>query len=75
MSGLYVGARVRIADPATLRAALEQPDPALRPAPDQLPCAGHTARIAGVWLDSGGPPLYRLDGLPGRWRADWLEPL
>ena len=71
---ITVGTIVRIVERPALEASLRSPDPRARPEPEQFEGAGRSTRVVSVQL-GGGEPLYRLDGLPGLWRADWLRPI
>ena len=74
MPGIPVGSTVRVVERQKLKAYLRSPDPRERPEPEQFACAGRVARVAGVRLDTGRPPLHVLEGLPGLWREAWLRP-
>ena len=70
---LHVGARVRVAARPALEALLHGAHRA-RPLPAQYVCAGRASRVLGVVRDREGAFLYRLAGLPGPWREEWLLP-
>ena len=74
MQGIAVGSTVRVVERAELEAHLRSPDLNERPDPEQFPCAGRVARVVGVRLRAGRPPLYVLQDLPGLWREAWLRP-
>jgi hypothetical protein len=74
VAAIRLGALLRVADRATLGAFLRERPPAERPQPEQMACAGRSARVVAVQLDRDGAPRYRLAGLPGEWRAEWLRP-
>jgi hypothetical protein len=74
MQGIAVGSNVRVAERRELEVYLRSPDPRERPEPEQCGCAGRAARVVGVRLGAGRPPLYVLEGLPGLWPEAWLRP-
>lgn len=69
---IHVGRSLRVAARPVLEAALRGPADG-RPRPEQMCCAGRHARVVGI-VREADETLYRLEGLPGLWREDWLAP-
>lgn len=74
MKRIHVGSRVRIADGAALRAALRSPT-GLRPDPGQMLWVGRKASVIGYRRGPEGRSLYALEGAPGLWLEDWIDPI
>jgi hypothetical protein len=74
VKAIHVGTRVRIADTATLGAALRRLSE-LRPEPGQMVHAGLATAVTGYRRGAGDQPLFELDGAPGLWATEWLVPL
>ena len=69
-----IGSRVRIADGSTLGAALGWPAD-LRPEPGQMLWAGRQTSVTGYRRSSEDRPSYLLEGAPGLWSEEWLDPV
>jgi hypothetical protein len=65
--------RVRIAG-AVLQAALRGPADR-RPEPDQMLWAGRLACVAGYRRSAEDRVSYVLEGAPGLWAEEWLDPI
>jgi len=74
MKRIQVGSRVRIADGATLRAALGGPAER-RPEPGQMLWAGRNANVTGYRRGAGNRSLYALKEAPGLWSEEWVDPI
>ena len=74
MKAIHVGSRVRIADGAVLHAALRwRAD--LRPEPGQMLWAGRKVSVTGYRRSPEDRSLYALQGAPGLWSEEWIDPL
>jgi hypothetical protein len=71
---IHVGSRVRIVSAAALVAALRWPAER-RPEPGQMAWAGRHAFVTGHHLGIQGRSAYVLQGAPGLWAGEWLEPV
>ena len=71
---IHVGSRVRIADRATLNAALRLPAD-LRPEPGQMLWAGRETSVTGYRRGLEDRSLYVLKGAPGFWLEEWIDPI
>ena len=74
MKRIHVHSRVRVADGAVLAAALREPADR-RPEPGQMLWAGRLARVTGYRRSSDDRPSYVLEGSPGLWAEEWLDPV
>ena len=74
MKQIHVGSRVRIADGAILNAALRLPAD-FRPEPGQMLWAGLEASVTGYRRGPEDRSLYALNGAPGLWLEDWIDPI
>lgn len=74
VKGIHVGLRVRVADQAMLDAALRD-RAGLRPEPDQMVCAGRRATVTGYHRSAEDRSLYALQGAPGLWPEEWIDPV
>ena len=74
MKQIHVGSRVRIADGTILNAALRCPVER-RPEPAQMLWAGRDTSVSGYQRSAGGRSLYALQGAPGLWPEEWVDPI
>ena len=74
MKQIHVGSRVRIADGAILNAALRLPAD-FRPEPGQMLWAGLEASVTGYRRGPEDRSLYALNGAPGLWLEEWIDPI
>ena len=74
MKPIHILSRVRIAGRAALEAALREPADR-RPEPDQMLWAGRQACVAGYRSSAEDSSSYVLEGAPGLWAEEWLEPI
>jgi hypothetical protein len=74
MKRIHVGSRVRIADGAILTAALRLPAD-LRPEPGQMLWAGREVSVTGYRRGPEDRSLYVLNGAPGLWLEEWIDPI
>ena len=68
-----VGKWVSVASGPALEALLHRPG-CPRPEPEQYLHAGQRAQIVAAVREPDGSFRYRLAGLPGVWREEWLAP-
>ncbi len=72
---IHIGSRVRIAGEPALLAALHRLT-GLRPEPGQMLCAGQDASVTGYRRSPvGDRSLYALEGAPGLWPEEWIDPI
>jgi hypothetical protein len=75
MKRIHIGSRVRIAGEAALLAALHQLMER-QPEPGQMLCAGQDANVTGYRRSpKGDRSLYALEGAPGLWPEEWIDPI
>jgi hypothetical protein len=74
MKRIHIHSRVRVADGAVLAAALRGPADR-RPEPGQMLWASRQACVTGYRRSSEGRPSYVLEGAPGLWAEEWLDPV
>jgi hypothetical protein len=74
MKRIHVGSRVRITDETILNAALRWPTEC-RPEPGQMVWAGRHASVTGYQRGAGSRSLYTLEGPPGLWPEEWIDPI
>jgi len=74
MMRIHVGSRVRITDGGILKAALRLPVD-LRPEPGQMLWAGREASVTGYRRSPEDRSLYALNGAPGLWLEEWIDPI
>ena len=74
MKRIHIHSRVRVADGAVLAAALREPANR-RPEPGQMLWAGRLARVTGYRRSPDDRPSYVLEGSPGLWAEEWLDPV
>ena len=74
MKPIHIHSRVRIAGGAALEAALRGPAE-LRPEPDQMLWAGRQACVTGYRRSAGDRSSYLLEGAPGFWAEEWIDPV
>jgi hypothetical protein len=74
MKQIHIHSRVRVADEPVLAAALRAPAE-LRPEPGQMLWAGRQACVTGYRLSSENRSSYVLEGAPGLWAEDWIDPI
>jgi len=73
MKRIHLGSRVRIAG-AALQGALRSPKD-LRPDPGQMLWASRQARVTGYRRGPEDRSLYTLEGAPGLWQEEWIDPI
>jgi hypothetical protein len=71
---IHIHSRVRVADAAVLAAALRAPAER-RPEPGQMLWAGRHACVTGYRRSDGDRSSYTLEGAPGLWAEEWLDPI
>jgi len=74
MKPIHIHSRVRVADGAVLATALRAPVER-RPEPGQMLWAGRQACVTGYRRSVEGLPSYVLEGAPGLWAEEWLDPV
>jgi hypothetical protein len=74
MKPIHIHSRVRVADGPLLAEALRAPADR-RPEPGQMLWAGRHACVTGYRRSAEDRPLYLLEGAPGLWAEEWLEPV
>jgi hypothetical protein len=74
MKRIHIHSRVRVAGGAVLAAALRAPANR-RPEPGQMLWAGRQACVTGFRRDAEGRPSYVLEGAPGLFAEEWLDPI
>ena len=74
MKSIHIHSRVRVADGSVLAAALRAPVEQ-RPEPGQMLWAGRHACVTGYRRSAEGRPSYVLEGAPGLWAEEWLDPV
>jgi hypothetical protein len=74
MKRIHIHSRVRVADAAVLAAALRGPADR-RPEPGQMLWASRQACVTGYRRSSEGRPSYVLEGAPGLFAEEWLDPV
>jgi hypothetical protein len=70
-----VGARVQVADHPTLEDFFRTWKYHHRLTEEQLTYAGATAEVKSVGMYHGGDMLYELNGVPGIWHEQLLQPV
>jgi hypothetical protein len=70
MKRIQIGSRVRIAGTAALHAVKGR-----RPEPGQMLWAGREANVAGYRRSPDDRSMYALNGAPGLWLEDWIDPI
>ena len=73
MKPIYIHSRVRVAG-AVLQTALRGPADR-RPEPDQMLWAGRQACVAGYRRSAVDRTSYVLEGAPGLWAEELLDPI
>ena len=71
---IQIGSRVRIANGTILGKALRARAD-LRPEPGQMVCAGRKATVRGYRRGCDDRSLYALEGAPGLWSEEWIDPI
>ena len=74
MKQIHIHSRVRVADGSVLAAALRAPADR-RPEPGQMLWAGRQACVTGFRRGSEDRSCYVLEGAPGLWAEEWLDPI
>lgn len=74
MKPIHLRSRVRVAGAAALATALSGPA-GRRPEPGQMLWAGRLACVTGYRRSSDDRPSYLLEGAPGLWAEDWIDPV
>ena len=69
-----IGSTVRIADLQALLTFQRTWEYHNKLRQDQLPFAGKQARVENIGFYHGGDVLYELEGIPGVWHEQCLEP-
>jgi len=69
------GTSVRIRSREQLEAISRRPKPLLKIEPSQFAFAGQVAMVKWSGLYHGGGYVYQLDGVPGYWHEQVLEPV
>ena len=75
MKQIHIHSRVRIASGNVLEAALRGPAEDRRPEPAQMLWAGRQACVTGYRRSAADRSSYLLEGAPGLWAKEWLDPI